>query len=55
MLWNIADPYILMWMTNDNRILIGAKDEYFYSPNKRGENIKHKVDSYIFFKAVFLM
>ena len=44
LLWNTADPYFYMRLTNDNRIIIGGRDENFYSPIKRDKNIKYKTD-----------
>ena len=35
LLWNTADPYLYMRTTPDKRILVGGRDEYFYSPAKR--------------------
>ena len=35
LLWNTADPYLYMRTTPDNRILVGGRDEDFYSPAKR--------------------
>lgn len=35
LIWNTADPYLYMRTTPDNRILIGGRDEDFYSPSKR--------------------
>ena len=42
MLWNTADPYIYMRMTEDNRIILGGRDEEFYSPQKRDKLIRRK-------------
>lgn len=42
LLWNTADPYLYMRTTPDNRILIGGRDENFYSPKKRDELIADK-------------
>lgn len=42
LLWNTADPYLYMRTTPDNRILIGGRDEGFYSPQKRDELIAKK-------------
>ena len=42
MLWNTADPYIYMRMTEDNRIILGGRDEIFYSPQKRDKLIRRK-------------
>jgi len=35
LIWNTADPYLYMRSTKDRRILIGGRDEKFYSPVKR--------------------
>lgn len=35
LLWNTAHPYLYMRTTPDNRILVGGRDEDFYSPGKR--------------------
>lgn len=42
LLWNTADPYLYMRLTKDNRIIIGGRDEEFYSPRKRDKLIKKK-------------
>ena len=42
LLWNTADPYLYMRLTTDNRIIIGGRDEDFYSPLKRDKLIKKK-------------
>ena len=42
LLWNTADPYLYMRLTHDNRIIIGGRDEAFYSPMKRDKLIKKK-------------
>ena len=42
LVWNTADPYLYMRLTNDNRIIIGGRDEDFYSPKKRDKKINHK-------------
>ena len=42
MLWNTADPYLYMRVTKDNRIMVGGRDEDFYSPAKRDRLIKKK-------------
>lgn len=41
-LWNTADPYLYMRLTKDNRVIIGGRDEEFYSPLKRDRLIKKK-------------
>lgn len=42
LLWNTADPYLYMSTTDDNRIIIGGRDESFYSPSKRDKLIISK-------------
>lgn len=42
LLWNTADPYLYMRLTKDNRVIIGGRDEDFFSPNKRDQLIKKK-------------
>lgn len=51
LLWNTADPYLYMRLTNDNRIIIGGRDEDFYNPIKRDKKINHKAS---LLKADFL-
>ncbi len=41
-LWNTADPYLYMRAINDNRILVGGRDESFYTPEKRDKLIEKK-------------
>ena len=41
LLWNTADPYLYM-RTHDNRIIVGGRDEKFYSPHKRDALIAEK-------------
>jgi glycine/D-amino acid oxidase-like deaminating enzyme len=41
-LWNTADPYLYISTTEDNRIVIGGRDEAYYSPVKRDKLIKTK-------------
>lgn len=41
-LWNTADPYLYMRNTADGRILVGGRDEEFFSPAKRDKLIKRK-------------
>lgn len=43
-LWNTADPYLYLRLTNDNRIIIGGRDEDFYNPTKRDKLIKAKTN-----------
>ena len=42
LIWNTADPYLYMRTTADNRILVGGRDEDFYSPLKRDKLIRQK-------------
>ncbi len=42
LLWNTADPYLYMRSINGNRILVGGRDESFYSPEKRDKLIEKK-------------
>jgi glycine/D-amino acid oxidase-like deaminating enzyme len=42
LIWNTADPYLYMRTTNDNRILVGGRDEEFYNPSKRNKLIAGK-------------
>jgi glycine/D-amino acid oxidase-like deaminating enzyme len=54
LLWNTADPYLYMRTTTDNRILVGGRDEDFYSPKKRDELIAFKTKKLAAdFKKVF--
>lgn len=43
LLWSTADPYLYMRTTADNRILVGGRDEDFYSPRKRDELLPKKI------------
>ncbi len=42
MIWNTADPYLYMRTTPDRRIIIGGRDEEFFSPVKRDKLIQAK-------------
>ena len=42
LLWNTADPYLYMRLTMDNRVIVGGRDEEFYSPIRRDRLIKKK-------------
>jgi glycine/D-amino acid oxidase-like deaminating enzyme len=42
LLWNTADPYLYIRSTPDNRILVGGRDEPFYSPKRRDALIHSK-------------
>lgn len=41
-IWNTNDPYLYMRMTPDHRIMIGGRDETFYSPARRDKLIGRK-------------
>lgn len=41
-IWNTAKPYLYMRTTNDNRIIIGGRDEEFFSHFKRDKLIPQK-------------
>jgi glycine/D-amino acid oxidase-like deaminating enzyme len=41
-IWNTAKPYLYMRSTNDNRIIIGGRDEEFFSHLKRDRLIPQK-------------
>ncbi|MBC7888871.1 MAG: FAD-binding oxidoreductase [Ferruginibacter sp.] len=43
LIWNTADPYLYMRSTKDRRILIGGRDEEFYSPARRDRLLPGKV------------
>ncbi len=47
LIWNTADPYLYLRTTADNRILIGGRDEAFYSPKKRDALIARKTKQLI--------
>ena len=42
LIWNTAKPYLYLRSTNDNRIIIGGRDEEFFSHNKRDKLIPRK-------------
>ena len=42
LLWNTANPYLYIRTTPDNRIIVGGRDEEFYSPVKRDALIAAK-------------
>ncbi len=42
LLWNTANPYLYLRATDDNRILIGGRDEIFYNPKKRDALLNKK-------------
>ena len=44
LIWNTADPYFYMRISEDNRIIIGGRDEDFYNPEKRDAMLQEKQD-----------
>lgn len=42
LIWETARPYLYMRTTDDNRILVGGKDEPFYNPDKRDKLTEKK-------------
>ena len=42
LIWNTDDPYLYMRTANDGRIIVGGRDEQFYSPAKRDRLIDQK-------------
>jgi glycine/D-amino acid oxidase-like deaminating enzyme len=42
LIWNTAEPYLYLRTTPDNRILIGGRDENYYSPARRDKLINRK-------------
>lgn len=42
-IWNTADPYLYMRLTNDNRVLVGGRDEDYYDPKRRDALLPRKV------------
>jgi glycine/D-amino acid oxidase-like deaminating enzyme len=42
LIWETATPYLYMRTTKDQRVLVGGKDETFYSPNKRDKLLTRK-------------
>ena len=42
LIWNTADPYLYARTTPDKRIMVGGRDEKFYSPAKRDRLIDKK-------------
>lgn len=42
LIWETARPYFYMRTTAENRIIVGGKDEVFYSPNKRDKLLNRK-------------
>lgn len=42
LIWETATPYLYLRTTQDQRIMMGGKDETFYSPNKRDKLLTRK-------------
>jgi len=42
LIWETATPYLYMRTTADRRVLVGGKDEAFYSPGKRDKLLTRK-------------
>jgi glycine/D-amino acid oxidase-like deaminating enzyme len=42
MIWETAEPYTYLRTTNDNRVLIGGKDDPWYDPKKRDAALSKK-------------
>ena len=42
LIWNTAEPYLYLRPTNDNRIIVGGRDEEFFSHIKRDKLISRK-------------
>lgn len=42
MIWNTANPYLYMRLTNENRIIVGGRDEKIFDPDARNKLIKTK-------------
>ena len=42
LIWNTANPYLYIRTTEDNRIIVGGRDENFYSPGRRDKLLKKK-------------
>jgi glycine/D-amino acid oxidase-like deaminating enzyme len=42
LLWETKTPYLYLRTTADNRIIVGGRDESFYSPGKRDKLISRK-------------
>lgn len=54
LIWNTGDPYLYMRTTPDNRIIVGGRDEDYYSPKKRDALINAKQNKLTAdFKKVF--
>jgi glycine/D-amino acid oxidase-like deaminating enzyme len=42
LIWETAKPYLYMRTTGDQRVMVGGKDEVFYSPRKRDKLLASK-------------
>jgi glycine/D-amino acid oxidase-like deaminating enzyme len=42
LIWNTADPYLYLRVTEDHRIIIGGRDEKYNNPEKRDKHIPAK-------------
>ena len=45
MIWETADPYLYIRKTDDNRLIVGGKDDEFYNPAKRDAKLANKAES----------
>ena len=46
-MWNTDDPYLYLRTTQDNRILIGGRDEQFFNPKKRDDLLPDKAKALV--------
>ena len=54
LIWNTANPYLYLRTTVDGRIIVGGRDENFYSPQKRDTLLLKKTKQLITdFKILF--
>lgn len=44
LIWETATPYMYYRITDDNRILMGGKDDAFYNPDKRDAVVRKKAE-----------
>lgn len=42
LVWETAQPYLYFRIADNNRILIGGKDDPYHNPRKRDANVRHK-------------
>lgn len=47
LLWETKNPYLYMRTTADNRILVGGRDEAYYSPQRRDRLIRRKANTLV--------